>query len=669
VHRRELLPYDAGTAALSAALNDAGVGFKFAKRQMEGVTAWLPTKGGQPVASSPLIAEPPRSRAKAKLAPWSVTALRLTPQQVVEILCACVGKETLAAGVVVGADLAFWAAIMRLAGATVARQQFLPDVVMENETWRACWKPVFAGCGAETLGKLAKAMPAVARALTADGESPPQTPVLTVMSGFLGRAVDYLVRSTVSLQHAPGAGRRPQTARHGRRKSARVAAFDSLHDQWLEALRTADGTMEGDPKELADFALEVREWQRPVTVSVATPFRLSFRLEEPTVDGGGGERVPSAREPWYVRYLLQATDDPSLLIEAEEVWHARGRKASVLKCNGFDAKEYLLLSLGRASGVCPRIEVSLKTATPGGYRVNVTGAHEFLTEEAAALEQAGFGVMLPAWWTCKGTKLRLIARANVSSPKMQGGSGLSLDEVVQFDWDVALGDERLSYEELQTLAKLKAPLVNVRGQWVQMSAEEIQAALNFWKKKDAGQATVREIVQMALGAAEAPGPVAFDGVMGTGWIADLLAQLDGRDAFEEVAPPQRLHRGPASVPGARLLVALFPAAVGSGRVPGRRHGARQNHPDVGTRATRLALQRQAPGAVDLPHICGRQLAEGGDPLHARVACHGAPRRYQSQGCGLQEGSTEAGHGHLQLRLAASGFRDSQGRTLGRCRAR
>ena len=50
--------------------------------------------------------------------------------------------------------------------------------------------------------------------------------------------------------------------------------------------------------------------------------------------------------------------------------------------------------------------------------------------------------MLPAWWTRKGTKLRLTAHAKVKSPKMQGGGGLSLDEIVQFDWEVALGDEK-----------------------------------------------------------------------------------------------------------------------------------------------------------------------------------------------------------------------------------
>ena len=47
------------------------------------------------------------------------------------------------------------------------------------------------------------------------------------------------------------------------------------------------------------------------------------------------------------------------------------------------------------------------------------GAHLFLTENAAALEQAGFGVLLPSWWTGKGTRLRLGVRAQVRSPKMK----------------------------------------------------------------------------------------------------------------------------------------------------------------------------------------------------------------------------------------------------------
>ncbi|MDP3936541.1 MAG: ATP-dependent helicase, partial [Deltaproteobacteria bacterium] len=163
------LPYDADLDALSAAMKKAGLGFSATGRNASGAVAWLPTAGNEAVASSPLVAEPPKARSTITIAPWKITACRLSPERTVDLLCACVEKETLAPGVVVGADLAFWATAMRLAGATVARQKFLPDVVLENGTWYARWKPVLAGPDAQALGKLAAAMPAVARALTLEG--------------------------------------------------------------------------------------------------------------------------------------------------------------------------------------------------------------------------------------------------------------------------------------------------------------------------------------------------------------------------------------------------------------------------------------------------------------------------------------------------------------------
>src|SRR5207249_2174943 len=160
----------------------------------------------------------------------------------------------------------------------------------------------------------------------------------------------------------------------------------------------------------------------------------------------------------------------------------------------------LLAALGQAAAISPEIESSLKTASPAVAELNAGGARDFLAQKAWQMEQAGFSVLLPAWWTGKSTRTRLSLRAQVKSPPMQGTSGLRLDDIVHFDWEVALGEQALSLKELETLARLKEPLVKIRGQWVQLSPEEIEAALAFWKKKAKGSATVRELVRMALGA-------------------------------------------------------------------------------------------------------------------------------------------------------------------------
>lgn len=530
------LPFDVGDERLLAALNEVFTDLKMSKSDVETATIWLPAVDGQAVASSTLIAEPPSSNGKAAIAPWTVAAIPLSTAEAVDLLCRCVDRETLAPGVIVGNDLAFWAEAMRLGGAMVAREQFLPAIEAVEDFYRARWEPVFAGADAQRAQRLAKTMPQVCRALTSpDASAPPDAPALSALESFIGEVVDYLVRSASTPK--------------------KVSSIESAHDQWLGALRSLDGVIDSSSSEMAKLADQAREWRRPITVSAASPFRLCFRLEEPDReterqrDGEteGGQTISPSLRPsappssWYVRYLLQASDDPSLLVPVADAWKAKGRAATALKRGKFDPREYLLSTLGQAAGLSPNIERSLKTAAPGGYDLDAVGAHDFLTEKAWMLEQAGYGVMLPAWWTRKGTKLRLSMRANVKSPKLQGGGGLSLDQIVQFDWQVALGGELLSLEELQALAKLKSPLVQVRGQWVELNADEIQAALDFWKKKASDKATMRDVVQMALGRAKTPGGLAFDGVTADGWIGEFLGKLEGRSAFEELPVPEEFH--------------------------------------------------------------------------------------------------------------------------------
>ena len=56
----------------------------------------------------------------------------------------------LAAGVIVGVDLAYWAEVLRFAGSMMARQQFLPGFTTDADEPRATWDPVFIGMDAGT---------------------------------------------------------------------------------------------------------------------------------------------------------------------------------------------------------------------------------------------------------------------------------------------------------------------------------------------------------------------------------------------------------------------------------------------------------------------------------------------------------------------------------------
>jgi SNF2 family DNA or RNA helicase len=516
------LRYDAGAEKLSSVFKEIGFDFKVIKKSIRPMVAWLPTVDNQPVPSSPLIDEFPESAKKAALAPWKVTGLRLPPESAIEFLCRSSGKQILKSGIIVGKDLSFWTIALRFAGALVTKGQFLPDISEIHGVSVTHWRPIFSGFDSERLSKLGNSMPAVARALSVKDASPPTASPISLLSSFISIVADHLIRSASreDFLYTPVAQRR-----YLKKKGTCL----STHDHWLNALRSPGGVIEGEGEELLQLTNHLKEWIRPISVSAASPFRLCFRIEEPN----------DANDTWYVRYLLQANHDPSLIIPAEKVW--KGKDTLLFIDRNFNSHEYLLLSLGQASGICPHIETSLKISRPAGYQLDAMGANEFLTQKALILEQFGFGVMLPAWWTRKGTKLRLTARANVKTPEMQSGSGLSLDQIVQFDWEVALGGEKLSFEELQRLAKFKAPLVKIRGQWVLLDAEEIQKAIQFWKRKVSEQTTLREVVRMALGGGKAPGNIPVEEISASGWIAELLRELDGKTPFQEFSQPQAFH--------------------------------------------------------------------------------------------------------------------------------
>src|SRR5262245_49073345 len=114
------LTYDPGAKRLAAVTASAVPGLALQPERSVLMYAWLPTLGRTPVASSPLVAETPETKDQPVLKPWKVDAFRLSGAQAVELLCACVGRDILAPGVIAGPTLAFWSTVLRFAAALTA---------------------------------------------------------------------------------------------------------------------------------------------------------------------------------------------------------------------------------------------------------------------------------------------------------------------------------------------------------------------------------------------------------------------------------------------------------------------------------------------------------------------------------------------------------------------
>ena len=209
------LPFALSAEHLTATLGSALTAADGRERLTEEAVIWLPTVKGQPVASSPLIAEPPLET-DAELAPWEVSALPMRAGPAIALLTACLDRTNLAPGLVVGTTLSYWSAALRYAGALLAREQFLPVVAQTTSaTWGALWEPVRPA--PKVRGLATGAGDAAACRARLASQEPPTRPAAECWI-VISLVVDELVRSAAKQSW-------PTLARRGRR---RAPAFDSM---------------------------------------------------------------------------------------------------------------------------------------------------------------------------------------------------------------------------------------------------------------------------------------------------------------------------------------------------------------------------------------------------------------------------------------------------------
>jgi superfamily II DNA or RNA helicase len=284
------------------------------------------------------------------------------------------------------------------------------------------------------------------------------------------------------------------------------AAWDALADALVRT--PAAPLVAGGPLFAAlapQPAAGLRDWLAEAGEGLEGGASVALRLE--FVDPEPGERrpgegsAPGADGP-VTRAVLQLASrvDPSLVVDAADLFAA---PAAVLARFGEQAEEDLLLALRRGSRAWPPLGPLLRQRVPSVLDLDPSLVAELIGEGATALAGAGIDVLWPAELLSSG---RLALRGAVTpAPGAIVGSGLDLQTLLQFRWQVTLDGEALTEAELDQLAEAKRGLVRLRGRWVLADAELI------------ARAAARRDRARPLGAAEAlglllAGEVDLDGV-------------------------------------------------------------------------------------------------------------------------------------------------------------
>ncbi|MCQ6559751.1 DEAD/DEAH box helicase [Paenibacillus mendelii] len=140
------------------------------------------------------------------------------------------------------------------------------------------------------------------------------------------------------------------------------------------------------------------------------------------------------------------------------------------------------------------------------FRTELTDgqAYSFLEEAGPRLLEAGCTVLLPGWWeTVRSRKLRLRAKVKSSVGSTEQPT-FGLQQIVDFDWKLAVGNIDLSEAEFMKLAEDNRRLLQIGGEWVHLDPDDVDR-IRRWLKKSGNKHgfTMRDVLEMHLrGTAE-----------------------------------------------------------------------------------------------------------------------------------------------------------------------
>jgi hypothetical protein len=411
----------------------------------------------------------------------------------------------------VPASVGAWSLATKLALDLIARERVAPVISVTEAGAEARWGVSLAlPEDAERFRRLAAALPPAAHAVPAGRGDRVLAPD-DVLLQFLDIVADGLVRD----------GGTPIGP--GPRWEGKLIAALTAPD--ADALFLGAGVLErGLVEGLAQWALAVRGGP------ASRAPRLCLKLDVPASE---------ERAKWRLAYLLQAADDPSLLLPAAEVWGAAGPRREWIDRTFGEPRQVLLRELGRAGRLFPPIEASLDAAAPEAVELTTGGAWGFLSQAVPLLGESGFGIVLPAELAPSGER-RLRLRMRVGGGAAAKGAGavagdrFSLDTVLEYRWEVALGDQPLTAEEFAQLVALKRPLVSWRGQWVVLDPAEVAEVKRLLATRG-GRVTVRDALAAGLGEGlprEGVRPAVS--IVADGPLAGLLERLRGAAALPPV---------------------------------------------------------------------------------------------------------------------------------------
>jgi len=486
----------------------------------------LPSAAGAPLPSYELLRyvdeEPPETAAMTELAlaPWQVWCYRV-PQVIPTLNEIHFLALHAAEDFQLGTDLLYWHRFTQRLKGVIAKDFYIPALkyraLTPSNGARAHERPagelypgweLLSGAYEGAVREYAALMPAVCAA----GANSPAATGLFARESLLRHCAECLLQDSVTGT--------PLTAKL-EQQLADSLLWSCVHPSRAVA-PASDQALEDYRRWLA--------WHASLTATHRDAgFTLCFRLEEAPF------AVPDS---WRLHFLVAARHDPSYQLGLGAYWPLKpAARAAAARPFGADFERQVLLALGHAARIYPAIWDGLATDRPAECRLTLEEAFAFLKESAWVLEDAGYRVMVPSWWTPEGrrrARIRLKTAARPTKGVAAVGAGrLSLDTLIAYQYQLAIGGQAITEEEWRQFVNAKTPLVQFRGQWMELDHDRMQQLLQFWQtqRETAPEMPLQDLLKLD---AEAGDDLEWDHET---TLREMLARLQDKSAFAPIADP------------------------------------------------------------------------------------------------------------------------------------
>lgn len=436
----------------------------------------------------------------------TLEGLALTPRDAFELLIRWNKEEAEQAGFAPGGEMEYWAKAARFAMELLIRGQITPGTAPvtsaggrrrgNQSAVTAVWLPkITEPADTERFLKLAESIPAIC--LTASGayaDSEAST-VKEAGSAVLYSFLRQTIHAAVSAEIASVESSLSRYRANYRR------GYSPLTELWWNSLLTGSRELSvqaavQEIEELSDSVVQAADSAPPVIEGGAAGpeegrLKLSLRLEPSELERSS---------VWKVSFWAESENEADFRVPIEAIWAYPSPDVDRGTVKYSRVQEQMLLALGKASEAAPSLQ-SAMGAAPHEIEMDAQQFYEFMSSSVPKLQQMGITVLMPSRWSREGkrkTGLRLRMLQNGEPPGAQKAPTLGMEQLVKFEAEAVLNGVPVTKEELAQLAASAFPLVEFRGEWIEIDPKEIRQVLRFMKKNEEGSMALSEWIHLAV---------------------------------------------------------------------------------------------------------------------------------------------------------------------------